>query len=283
MGEEGSAVTLPDAPESDAMRRYLYLILLVVPALALPAQGGIFSKRAPATPDKRVPELLYIVKADPDESKRAAAAAELRDYDAKKFPDMMLVLLDVLQNDTKPSVRREAAISLGRLRPISAAAGQALQKAAAKDPSLRVRVQAWSSLKLYQLNGYNGRMREPALPKPGPALPKPEPATAKLQPAMPTPQPGTAKLQPARTTTKEPPLADSGPKVIDLGRGAGPALPVIVDDPPAAPRQSILAPVTKQPAAKQSAPAKISSPSAPAAPPPPSGDGPMLVPQTPSP
>src|SRR5437016_3258888 len=102
------------------MRRYLYLILLVVPALALPAQGSIFGKRAPTTPDKRVPELLYVVKADADEGKRAAAAAELRDYDAKKFPDMMLVLMDVLQNDTKPSVRREAAISLGRLRPISA-------------------------------------------------------------------------------------------------------------------------------------------------------------------
>jgi hypothetical protein len=249
------------------MRRYLYLILLVVPALALPAQGSIFSKRAPTTPDKRVPELLYIVKADADEGKRAAAAAELRDYDAKKFPDMMLVLLDVLQNDTKPSVRREAAISLGRLRPISAMAGQALQKAAAKDPSLRVRVQAWSSLKIYQLNGYNTRMKDPA-----PPLPKLESATVKLQPAMPGLQPGTAKLQPGRTTTKEPPLADPGVKVIDLGPTARPGAPLIVDDPPAPPRTSIFAPLPKQsPAGTKTTP--------PATPPPPNDDGPMLVPQ----
>jgi hypothetical protein len=253
------------------MRRYLYLILLVVPALALPAQGSIFGKRLATPPERRVPELLYIVKTDPDEGKRAAAAAELREYDAKRFPDMMLVLIDVLQNDTKPSVRREAAITLGRLRPISAAAGQTLQQAASKDPSLRVRVQAWSSLKIYQLNGYSSRMKDPA-----PPLVTNEPAMVRLNPAAPKAQPGTARLQPAKTSTKEPPLADPGVPVIDIGpssRGDG---STTAGKPPAAPRRLIFAPPVKQPPSA----AKSSSPPAAANPPPAvNDDGPMLVPQ----
>jgi len=245
------------------MRRYLYLILLVVPALALPAQGGIFSKRTASTPDKRVPELLHIVKADADEGKRAAAAAELREYDAKKFPDMMLVLVDVLQNDTKPSVRREAAISLGRLRPISAAAGQALQQAAAKDPSLRVRVQAWSSLKIYQLNGFNGRMKDPPPPT------TPQPAAAKLAPGTPKTPSVAAKPQTGKSSTKEPPLAEPGVKVTDLGQPVGTA-------PPPPPRTSIFAPLAKQ---RQTTGSRTNPPPAPAPNPPVNSEGPMLVPQ----
>jgi len=244
------------------MGRYLYLILLVVPALALPAQGGIFSKRAAPTPDKRVPELLYIVKADADEGKRAAAAAELRDYDTKKFPDMMLVLVDVLQNDTKPSVRREAAISLGRLRPISASAGQALQQAAAKDPSLRVRVQAWSSLKIYQLNGFNARMKDP----PPPATPAAD--TVKLAPGTPKAPSVAAKPQTGKSSTKEPPLAEPGVKVSDLGQPVGTA--------PPPPRTSIFAPLAKQ---RQTTGSRTNPPPAPTPNPPVNSEGPMLVPQ----
>src|SRR5437667_3980052 len=67
-----------------AMKGYLYLILLVSPAIALPAQGGIFTYKpntARPKPELQVPALLYIVKADPHEAKRAAAAAELGEFD----------------------------------------------------------------------------------------------------------------------------------------------------------------------------------------------------------
>ncbi len=148
------------------MKSYLYVMLLVVPAIALPAQGGIFNYKpnsARPKPETRVPGLLLTVKADPDEGKRAAAAAELREFDARLFPEIIPVLIDVLQNDTKPSVRREAAISLGHL-PVTPAAGQALHLASTKDPALKVRLPAWASYKSYQFHGYHDRPVAP-LPK----------------------------------------------------------------------------------------------------------------------
>jgi hypothetical protein len=170
----------------DMNRFRLYFILIIVPAAALPAQGGLFSKKPrPASPpasntETRVPDLLFAVKMDPDEGKRTAAIAELRQYDSGTFPDIIPILVDVMQNDTKPAVRREAAHALGRLRPLSQPAGLALQQAAAKDPSLRVRIQAWSSFKLYQFSGFSSRPKEPATAK-APARPgsgEPAPADA---------------------------------------------------------------------------------------------------------
>jgi hypothetical protein len=144
------------------MKGYLYLILLVAPALALPAQGGIFTNKPPhPAPDTRVPGLLYTVKADPDEVKRAAAAAELREYDARLFPDIVPVLASVLHNDPKPSVRREAAISLGHF-PVTPIGGKALQEAS-NDPSWKVRLPAWTAYKGYQLRGYH---EHPVVPPP---------------------------------------------------------------------------------------------------------------------
>src|SRR2546422_7571382 len=109
------------------MKGYLYLILLVAPAIALPAQGGIFTYKpntARPKPELQVPALLYIVKADPHEAKRAAAAAELGEFDVRLFPDIVRVLVDVLEHDVKPCVRREAAITLGRF-PVTPIAGKA--------------------------------------------------------------------------------------------------------------------------------------------------------------
>ena len=55
------------------------------------------------------PELLRIVCSDGDESKRASAAEELRQYDPTQFPDLAPTLINVLLNDKKPAVRAEAA------------------------------------------------------------------------------------------------------------------------------------------------------------------------------
>ena len=147
------------------MKGYLYLILLVAPAIALPAQGSIFSCKpntARPAPETVVPGLLHTVKTDPSEARRAAAIIELRDFDVRLFPDIIPVLVDVLQNDTKPSVRREAAITLGQF-PVTPLAGKALHEACSKDPSLKVRIHAWSAFKCYQFRGYH---EQPTVPGP---------------------------------------------------------------------------------------------------------------------
>src|SRR5207302_5381313 len=65
------------------MRRYMYILALMAAVrLALPAEAGIFGKSNKTKPEERVPQLLTVLKGDPDEHKREAAAKELRDFDA---------------------------------------------------------------------------------------------------------------------------------------------------------------------------------------------------------
>src|SRR5262249_56178097 len=59
-----------------------------------------------------------------------------------------------VENGKGGGVGWEAASSLSKIRPVSATAGQALEQAAAKDPAMRVRMQAWTSLRFYHLAGY---------------------------------------------------------------------------------------------------------------------------------
>lgn len=191
------------------MKRLLWLlIVLALPAFAVPAQAQIFFKKARPAPAQRVPELILILKTETDERKRAAAADELREYDAKAFTEIVPVLIDVLHNDTKSSVRLEALNTLYRVRPVSQPAGQAIEFAASSDESLRVRLQAKTTLLKYHLAGYS--------------------SASKNEPSV---------LQPS---TQEPPLADppgvaiptvvfppaTGQKVAPANVPAGPALDV---------------------------------------------------------
>jgi hypothetical protein len=196
-------------------RTFLVLVLLAAtPALA-PA-GFIFGKKAPKPdPAVRVPELLGTVKSDGDEDKRCAAAEELRQYDAEKFPDIIPVLVDVLLHDSKASVRAEAAQSLGKLRPVNPQAGAALEQAVAKDAAMRVRLQARSSLLLYYMAGYHSGKKDEA-------------------PAV---------------TNKEPPLAGSVPPPVNTGNA--PPAPPPANTPPAPPR---LTPIPSQTVAPPLAP-----------------------------
>src|SRR5438094_5949558 len=112
------------------MKRVMLASLVIVAlASAAPAQG-LFSKKAKIIPSQRVPELIVIVKSDPDERKRANAAEELHNYDTAMFTEIVPVLVDVLQHDKKMSVRMEAVSSLAKIRPVSTQAGRALEKAA---------------------------------------------------------------------------------------------------------------------------------------------------------
>src|SRR5437762_283646 len=131
------------------------VILLSAALLAVPARAGIIFKKKPKPePAQRVPELLELARTSPDESKRSDAVDEMRKYDPQQFPDMVPVLLGVLQNDAKPSVRISAVSTLAHFRPVSQEVGQALEQALAKDSSMRVRLQARSSLLQYRWAGY---------------------------------------------------------------------------------------------------------------------------------
>src|SRR5207248_9308794 len=110
------------------MRRLQTLLVLpVLLACAMPAQAQLFFKKKGPVPAQRVPELILTLKTDTDERKRAVAAEELRDYDTKTFTEIVPTLVDVLANDKKQGVRLEALNSLARLRPVTQAAGHALE------------------------------------------------------------------------------------------------------------------------------------------------------------
>lgn len=138
----------------------MFLLFLAWTAPA-PAQW-IFVKKTKANPTQRVPELILIVKTDPDERKRAQAAEELRDYDTTVFTEIVPVLADVLMHDKKQGVRSEALTSLAKIRPVSTLAGQALEKVAADDESLRLRWQAKTLLPKYHLASFTSRKSGPA-------------------------------------------------------------------------------------------------------------------------
>jgi hypothetical protein len=138
----------------DLMMKRLQAVLLLVIVLAtageVPGQW-IFGKKQKVNPLQRVPELILTVKTDADERKRLHAAEELRDYDTTTFTEIVPVLADVLKNDKKHGVRAEALTSLTKIRPASALAAQAIEKAAADDDTLRVRLQAKAALPKYHL------------------------------------------------------------------------------------------------------------------------------------
>jgi hypothetical protein len=142
----------------------LWVVLMVVPALTGPAQAGLFGKNPPPKPDPmiRVPQLLFQVKMDPAEKKRVSAIEELREFDPKKFQEIAPILVDVMQNDKAATVRSEAAHSLGRIRPVSMMAAKALENTSHKDAVMRVRMQAWTSLRMIHLAG-----AYPTIPKDG--------------------------------------------------------------------------------------------------------------------
>jgi hypothetical protein len=182
---------------------HIYLVFLTVMVFALPAPAGIiFGKKNKPNPTQRVPELIVTVKTDKDESKRAAAAEELREYDPAGFKDIVPVLIDVLLNDPKASVRSEAADSLGKIRPVTQEAGWALEQALAKDSSMRVRLQARYALLSFYWHGYHGTKGKEVqvIPsKEGPPLlpPGPVAGTKSLAPPAPAPTPAPASPTPA--------------------------------------------------------------------------------------
>jgi hypothetical protein len=203
------------------MCRWRYLvILLVVPTFALPAPAGLFSKRARPNPAQRVPELIGIVKTEQDDRKRAAAAEELRQFDAQAFPEAIPVLIDVLRSDPATGVRLEALHTLARFRPVSQPVGEALENAAANDKSWRVRFQARTTLVSYHWGGYRTAKKTDA-----PAPPVLNGPTTTEPPLAVTPAPSTAPRVIASTPSPMPPRVTNTAQPLPMGTGEPPLLP----------------------------------------------------------
>src|SRR6266496_1217907 len=144
------------------MRKLVAAVLITLPiAWLAPANAQLFSRKPKTPPAQRVPELLAQAKADPDERKRAAAAEELREFDTKSYPEIVIVLADIARTDAKSSVRYEAVSSLAKIRPVSPIAGQTLEWASAHDVALKVRWEAKSSLMGYRWAGYHTPKNDP--------------------------------------------------------------------------------------------------------------------------
>jgi hypothetical protein len=238
------------------MRRRLTLVLLLAPVLAAPASAGIFftKKADKPNPAVAVPELIRTVQSDGDEDKRMAAAEQLREFDPVQFPDIVPALVEILLSDKKPSVRAEAAQSLGKIRPVSDKAGMALEQALAKDSSMRVRLQARSVLLQYRWSGWKeptpkkdetptARPKEPAPPQskePPLAPPVGKAAPVAQSSSRYAPQPASApRLRPApaavRVNPPPPPVRQAEP------------LPTEPAIPPAAPAGDEQGPVLNPP------------------------------------
>jgi HEAT repeats len=211
----------------------LWAAPLVALALAVPAQAGIFRKTPRPDPAVHVPALIQTLKTDRDERARAAAASDLRDYDAKAFPDVLPTLIEALASDPSSSVRSKAAEAIGKVRPISPEAGYALEQAIENDKSIPVRFSARLAIAQYRVLGFLGAGKgemtvqtgEPPLAvattnkgMPGGTILRPTPSPVPVpgpvltappgpKPTAPSPSPGGQGMAP-RPQTGEPPLAE---------------------------------------------------------------------------
>lgn len=261
-----------------------FAVGLVAPAFG---QGGLFNRK-PRMDAARVRQLADVLRLDPDEKKRQAAIAELRDADPRVYLDVMPLLSTALQKDASAAVRATAAEVIGRFNIVFPMAGLALESAAETDPSAAVRDAAKQALWEYHLIGYRsakgadgiaGQTVEPPLAPPArpelpvtaepPVLPAVAAAAAstpaslpplalppgpRVSPVRTMPRPLTilSAIPPHPNLTVEPPLAPPSPR-------SSPAL-VLADEPPIQPRWPEPAPVGKPPPIARFLPAIVPHP-----------------------
>jgi hypothetical protein len=267
----------------------LRLILLVViwPICATPVQAQLFRKKPAAPAAQRVPELVLMLKADPDERKRAGAAEELREFDIQTYTEILPVLIDAAKNDPKLNVRLEALTTLSKLRPINQEAGQALERAAADDVHLRVRIHARTTLWKYQLAGYSsggakGKRKtteEPPLIEP-PVLLPPTDTAPEIAPVRTPPDAGKSVDLP-RPLPSGPSFSTAVPQTPKLVTRPA-AEPTIVEDelPPLPPATPMTPPPAVAPPVIAPPPVIVPPPAGPS-PSPPSLPAPLPAPPLP--
>jgi hypothetical protein len=193
----------------------------------LPARAGIIFNRHPKqNPTQQVPVLINTARSDQDDRRRGSAVQELREYDPTAYPEIVPTLIAVAQSDPRSSVRLEALQSLARLRPVSQAAGQAIQRASENDGSIRVRLQARTMLWQYHLSGYRGP-GNPDGSAPG-AIKTDEPPLADPQAEPPLAVPGGPAVSAEPSSGRNGPwyTSMSGPRPLPRGPAQPPLVPV---------------------------------------------------------
>ena len=136
-------------------------------------------KEEPAPKAKQLTETL---RTDPDEKKRKAAAEELRETEAKQVSEVLPVLVASLKQDPSAAVRATVAESMGKMKPIAAASGAALESASSNDPSEVVRKAAQGALWTYQANGYKLAQQSATTQTNEPPIAKPRAFVAQVPP-----------------------------------------------------------------------------------------------------
>lgn len=202
-----------------------FLVAATVQAQA----GGIFVSRKPApNPDQHIYKLVNLAQSCRNSSQRAHAVQQLRNFDAVKYPQVVPVLVNVLRTDKSINVRIEAARSLGRVRPLTPAAREALAEASMHDSAFRVRWQARTSLTVYTVARINPRNYAPTNSKASRMTTKEPPVGGPFV----SPESGTV---PVREKTKDPVFMTPPPRSVGYAR----PLPKGPDQPPqAAPNNS---------------------------------------------
>lgn len=227
-------------------RTRVVLAVLAAVLAASSASAGIFNRKA-RLDATRVKTLVETLRSDPDERKRKAAAAELRDADPRTHADILPVLLNALQRDPSAATRAESADSLRHYKVVFPVAGMALEAAAEGDPNPQVRDAAKQALWEYHLGGYRsskgtdgfaGQTAEPPLARPGVRVVG---ATASVIVLA-----GGAKVVEAvavsRPTVVVPPVPVLKPQPTTTGirtvvSAAPPAMLNVTEEPPLAPRR----------------------------------------------
>ena len=165
--------------------RWTFALLAALVATAPAPAGSFFGKKSKT--EAQVKRLTDTLRADPDERRRRAAVAELRDADPRVHADVVPALVTRLQNDPASRVRADAAEAIGQFRVVFPVAGLALETAAEADPVRAVRDSALQSLWEYHLIGYRsakgadgfaGQTPEPPLARPPAPRPVVSPAAA---------------------------------------------------------------------------------------------------------
>lgn len=202
--------------------RITAFVLLV--ALAPRADANPFWVKGKGKSDAQVRTLVTTLRTDPDEKRRRAAVAELRDADPRAQADVIPALVATLQRDPAAHVRADAADALGGYRTVFPLAGSALEAAAEADPAPLVRDQAKQALWEYHLLGYrsargadgfHGQTAEPPIAAKAQPRPVQVPAVVPVRVDLPP------VTRPAPTTAyrPEPPPelpapATSGPRIV---------------------------------------------------------------------
>lgn len=200
------------------------LVLLV--ALTPRADANPFWAKGKGKSDAQVRTLVATLRTDPDEKRRRAAVAELRDADPRTQADVIPALVATVQRDPAAFVRADAADVLGGYRMVFPLAGSALESAAEADPAAVVRDVAKQALWEYHLLGYrsargadgfHGQTAEPpvaAKPQPRPAVPVVVPVRVDLPSVPQMTAPTTVSAYRPTPPPELPAPAVNGPRIV---------------------------------------------------------------------